>query len=150
MAENWIETGEYTFETENTFNNGEFDYKFVISMIDMDNACGDVSKGKFMGNLSVVKSPKSIPKKEIKQVAKSMGVKESKVTYADLAEYGICANVENMLGDDYDKVVEILKEKISIINMMFGFFMDRPLNSIGSTGWDFLNGDILAGMKKNK
>jgi len=32
--------------------------------------------------------------------------------------------------------------------MFFGFMMDKPINRIGSTGWDFIKGDINAGLKR--
>ena len=37
------------------------------------------------------------------------------------------------------------RRELIVIGMLFGLYMDKPQNVIGSDGWDFIKGDILAG-----
>jgi hypothetical protein len=40
------------------------------------------------------------------------------------------------------------KEADILTGIMFGFNMDSPKNGIGSTGWDLLRGDVMAGLRR--
>jgi hypothetical protein len=41
-------------------------------------------------------------------------------------------------------MLEKLREK----DFFFGFAMDQAQNRIGSTGWDLIKGDLLAGLNR--
>ena len=135
-------------ESEKTFNNREFDYKMVIQFTDMDEATGDTSKGKWMATLSAVKTPKHLTKEQLESTAQLCGIPLADVTCFDIASYGICANIKTMMGNNKSRILSTLKKEADIANLLFGFYMDRPLNAIGSTGWDFLNGDVDAGLRR--
>jgi len=44
--------------------------------------------------------------------------------------------------------VGLMKQHAVFVDSMFGFFMDRPLNAIGSTGWDWVKGDIMRPLRE--
>lgn len=46
------------------------------------------------------------------------------------------------LGEELYEGVKLMKQHAMFVDSMFGFFMDRPLNAIGATGWDWVKGDI--------
>jgi hypothetical protein len=139
---------ENALESKKTFNNGNFNYKWVIDVTDMDNATGDTSQGKWMATLSAVKTPKYLTKEQLADVANTCGIPQADVTCFDIASVGICANINTMMGNNKSRILSTLKKEADIANLLFGFYMDRPLNAIGSTGWDFINGDFLAGLRK--
>lgn len=62
-----------------------------------------------------------------------------------LAETGCKATLFQTTGEtdeDEDKVIEACKAEITPINVMFGFYMDKPQNRIGATGWDWIKGSV--------
>jgi len=141
---------EDALESKKTFNNGDFDYKWVIDVTDMDSATGDTSKGKWMATLSAVKTKEYITPTQRTEIARAIGIPQTKadVSCFDIASYGICANIKTMLGNNKSRILSTLKKEADIANLLFGFYMDRPLNAIGSTGWDFINGDSGAGLRR--
>lgn len=63
-----------------------------------------------------------------------------------LHDVGIHATVHQAEGKSCQRVLAALMEELPKVMMHGGFYLDRPANGIGSTGWDFLKGDILAGL----
>lgn len=37
-------------------------------------------------------------------------------------------------------------QQLSLSTFLTGFYLDRPVNRIGTTGWELLTGDVLAGL----
>jgi len=66
-----------------------------------------------------------------------------------LASYGVYAVLSRHDGNNYRAVLkEARKEAYMASALMFGFYMDRPQNRIGSTGWDTIQGNLLAGLDR--
>lgn len=63
-----------------------------------------------------------------------------------LCDRGIAATLWQDSGDNEEKLLEKAKEELKVIETLAGFYLDRPQNAIGSTGWDFMKGDILGGL----
>ena len=63
--------------------------------------------------------------------------------HVEMMEYGLGAIIWQKSGNNQRKLLRDAKEELKKIRMLFGFYMDRPLNAIGSTGWDCIRGDIL-------
>lgn len=61
-----------------------------------------------------------------------------------LVESGCKATLWQITGNEDDEVeiMEQAKEEIAKINMLAGFYLDRPQNKIGATGWDWLSGYV--------
>jgi hypothetical protein len=108
-------------------------------------------------------------RKELESAARSIGMEMEQfdglapdVKAVLLMEYGISACLWQRSGNNVNQLVKAAKHNIwpdnrsknretkIIGSIMFGFTMDQPLNMIGSTGWDFIRGDILAGLKKHE
>jgi len=107
----------------------------------------------------------------LKQLSKEMGSNYKDFLYTALFDYGIYAQLasgtvgytedEPKEQDDgtlelteeqaYDKALAEAKHEAEVqAGMIFGFAMDRPQNAIGSTGWDLIKGDTLAGLNRYK
>jgi len=40
------------------------------------------------------------------------------------------------------------KHEAQLANMLFGFYMDKAVNRIGTTGWEAIKGDLTAGLAR--
>lgn len=66
-----------------------------------------------------------------------------------LAMYGIKAQLFCENGNNLAKLMKKAREHSQVIvGLLFGFFMDSPQNGIGSTGWDLIAGNVLAGLDR--
>jgi hypothetical protein len=65
-----------------------------------------------------------------------------------LIEYGTAAVLFQASGNNQAKLFKECKAKLTEIQFLFGFYMDRPLNAVGDTGWDWIKGDLGAGMRR--
>jgi len=63
-----------------------------------------------------------------------------------LNEYGLGAVLFSDSGDNAEELFKIARKECEKIELIFGFYMDKQLNMIGNTGWDFIKGEI--GFKK--
>jgi hypothetical protein len=142
----------------NKQSNGEFDYWFVIELINWQDSCGrDAPKEKYNICLSVV-SPQEAGEENIAKAMSDYGqdflqtikdeFKQEFIVEA-LHSYGIAAPIWNENGNNFKQLMKQIKAKARESEFLFGFAMDRPCNAIGSTGWDFLRGDIMAGLSKS-
>ncbi len=131
-------------------SNGEFDYWLVADFMNFHDATGAYDNDKYVVIISVV-SPQEAGKENIKEAKESYGLEDEKIGDLFLVEilhsYGIKSNVWQCTGNNADKLMKKARKELSNINMLFGFYMDRPQNMLGSTGWDFIKGDITAGLK---
>ena len=64
-----------------------------------------------------------------------------------LKEYGIAATVWQKQGRNKTNLMREAREELHKADMLFGFYMDRPQNAIGSTGWDCIKGDTTGGYR---
>jgi hypothetical protein len=65
-----------------------------------------------------------------------------------LAETGCGATVWRELGNNLAKLLKAMREQADLIELLFGFYLDKYVNRIGTTGWDMLKGDIRAGVNR--
>jgi len=146
----WEEYGGQ-FIVKEKFNNGDFDYYLIINFINMEDATGEEMENKYVVEIQAV-APSEVSKEDIKSALSSMGVedsKEVKKVMKDkerlaglLAEYGLSATVYSAEGNNASELMKEAKKQIPVITGMFGFYMDRPMNAFGNTGWDFIKGDV--------
>lgn len=126
-------------------NNDEFDYWLFVEFINMEEATGDTSRGKYMVTIDVV-APDVAPRDDIESAFESMGfevVPKDKLKIAiALQQYGVAATVWSDMGNNAEKLMQEAREETDKISRLFGFYMDKPLNRIGNTGWDFIRGNI--------
>lgn len=111
--------------------------------------------GKYYVCLHVV-GPKWVSEKDALSAMSSCGADDGKL-FADLSlaqqceillDYGISACVWQKQGHNKSQLLQEAKKEFVGLSCMFGFYMDRVLNGIGSTGWDFMRGDLDAGLHR--
>lgn len=73
---------------------------------------------------------------------------------ADLAvHYGYCASCQwKCFLEDPDTRPELTwaLNEFKPMEEFYSYFLDRPMNKIGATGWDWLKGDTAAGLRRQK
>jgi hypothetical protein len=65
-----------------------------------------------------------------------------------MISYGAYANLEETCFLHEDDAIPWARHQLGAMGVLLGFALDRACNAIGSNGWDFLSGDILAGLKR--
>ena len=153
------------YESKETFHHEEeglvFDYKFCVEIIDLEYSTGeDEDKNKFGIELAIVPMFNSLCEKQKKSVLDCMCVSEDEVSTYDIYYEGCSVMMgyeEVVVGDDafesgegFEGCKEI-KERLDAIANVFesinglrGFYLDKCVNRIGTTGWmlidAFING----------
>ena len=131
-------------------NNGDFDYWLVIEVLYMEEFTPDPDF-KYMVTLQAVSPDEAGPDK-LNSALESAGLEETSIELTDwvkvglLSESGCYAQLWNDGGDNLRELLKEARNQATLSNIFFGFMMDKPMNMIGSTGWDFIKGDILAGL----
>lgn len=119
-----------------------FEYKYAISAIDMRAFTGDeqfTEDNAFCIEIYLVVSPTSLDKNVMKDIKESTcGYCE----YQDILQYGLGVRMlyENK-GYPVENIEEIMYKIANFIEPMDhirGFYLDRYVNKISSTGWDLI------------
>lgn len=129
-------------------NNGDWDYYLIIELVNMEDASGDISDGKYAVMIHAIK-PDHSPK-QMKEVYDVSGITEEDVKnnyntkgmLSAISDYGLQATLWSKMGNNADALLKEAKAQLPIINGLFGFYMDRRLNAMGDTGWDFIEGNV--------
>lgn len=140
-------------------NNGEFDYWMVLELIDMDDACGTDNDGnpRYCVSLGVV-APSQVSKEDMQRAMCCCGIQDGPEqpplrayqAVECLYSYGIYAQVWTQSSNNFKSLIKAAHEKSGEIEMMFGFYMDRPVNRIGSTGWEIIRGDMDSALDRKE
>lgn len=118
-----------------------------------DNAVNEY--GRYYVSIDVV-APEVVNVKDMASALESMGTDDQRELSPDwlvvmLADYGIKATLYTSHGNNQGELLRAARKEFPLLSgILFGFKMDAPQNAIGSTGWDFISGDILGGLKKEK
>jgi hypothetical protein len=134
------------------FNNGDWNYYLIMHIMDMHEMTGDKTQPKYYITVDAV-SP-TAARKEIKNAMQSYGLEPNhKLTYRQKAlilhEYGTSATLYQAQSNNKNLLLKEARKDAQMIEAItFGFRMDSTLNMIGSTGWDFIKGDINAGLRR--
>lgn len=133
-------------------NNGEFNYWMVIDAKYLPAWAGESEAREMGGNHLVtllVVAPSEAGKENLKSAAESWGIEpeEFKTLHPEtkvelLAAYGVAATMWHETGNNLRKLLKAAREEAQKVEGLFGFYMDRPQNRIGNTGWDFIKGRI--------
>lgn len=137
----------------NRQNNGEFDYWFVIELINWQEAVGDRDAPDATYNVSLsVVSPSQAGEQNLKAAYECCGItqdildtakangylEEAQVEF--LHSYGVHTPVWDQDGNNYRALLQQARAEAREVGTLFGFYMDRPVNKIGETGWESLKG----------
>jgi len=131
------------------YNNGDFDYYLVRTLINMEEATGGEAEFKYRVQLSAV-----VPS----EVVNYKSVMENSNMDADddrqwknipdiervqmLADYGLYAHMKEWEGNNYKKLFKQCTDETTLVTGLFGFYMDRYQNGLRVTGWDFVRGHV--------
>lgn len=131
------------------FNNGEFDYYYVMEVI---NWYEFESSPAFTYHvqLSVI-APSEFD--EIESAINSCGwdgmdLNDDLMLVELISSYAGGALIWQESGNNIRSLMKAARKEAALCNMLFGFYLDRNQNAIGSTGWDLLQGNILARLYK--
>lgn len=133
-------------------NNGEFDYWLVIRLDDLRD-CGEDAAPKWQVTLASVSPAEA--KAELQRAFESCGIDPANqsnelVQVEALVSYGIYATLWAGDGNNYKALLKTAREQAKIAGIMYGFMMDRPVNALGTDGWDAQRGNITAGIRSNE
>lgn len=119
--------------------------------------CADeemLKSGKYLVSLHVV-GPKWVSADNVESTMSSCGPHDKDWCELDLSQqcqilidYGIMACIWQKQGHNKVQLLREAKKELSKLSLMFGACMDKVLNGIGSTGWDFMRGDLDAGLRR--
>lgn len=134
------------------YNNGDWNYYLVIHLIDMHDATGDKTIPKYAIAIEAV-SPTAAGTANVKKALEFgwniNGKPSTQQKVLALSEYGIFAQLWTKSGNNKAQLLKAAREEAQIIkSFTFGFKMDCAANALGSTGWDFIKGDITAGLRR--
>jgi hypothetical protein len=138
-------------------NNGDFDYWLIVAFINFEEATGEKCDGnRYVVEIHAV-APSQISETDKNAAFRSIGLgneDKSEYTEEQIAEviesYGISANLKTLYGNNANNLMKEARKDINLVSRLFGFFMDKPENAIGSTGWDIIKGDLTAGLYKTR
>jgi len=149
---NWQEYGGKFISKK--LNSGEWDYWMVIEVIPYDEFTSDANYK--YGIMLMAVSPEAC-KNHWDEVCKSWGMSEDEFNELDpigqvdiIQSYGISALLWQSEGNNLKSLLHEAREEARKSEFLFGFAMDRYQNQIGSTGWDCIAGDILAGLNRSE
>lgn len=142
------ETIERFYVMKGSINHGEGLHSQVcIEIVDLHDCMSeDEAKkagGQFLASIQAVRlfSKRQMKTKICQKVMRSCYMTTLPYAY-DVAHYGLCASLAELYGNNEDELLTEAKKQAIPLKGLIGFYLDRPQNAIGSTGWDFLRGDI--------
>lgn len=129
-------------------NHGEGDIYFVRELVFLE-GYGDEFEHDYLCSVAAV-SPSMVESATINSCCNSMSVAPGeweKLTGEQRAlilyEYGCKALItQERMGNNSRELIRETNQQFRISAFLLGFVLDRPQNQIGSTGWDFLRGNI--------
>ena len=141
-------------------SNGEFDYYFVIELLNWPETVGkrEAPPETYNVSLSVV-SPQQA-EKEIPHALDCCGITEEMLSAATgngqrdtalveaLHSYGVYTPVWSQDGNNWRALMREARQEAIPCAGLFGFYLDRPVNAIGTTGWEALRGDLTSAIDR--
>ena len=141
--------------------NSDWPVQFLVTMQYTDYYDAEWAKqGKYHISIDAV-APEAVGDKEIASACESMSTTREdfdRIRFGNdailfqsvlLSEYGIKATLWQQQGNNQTVLLKAARKELAVIRTLFGFYMDKPQNRIGSTGWDFIKGDALAGLHRH-
>jgi len=131
------------------WNNGDWNLRLAMKVVYMEEYLPEdevEEYGKYEVSILAV-SPEAA-KDQLQRALDSMGMDDEDLRniplleYESLLQYGIYATLWHKAGNNIKKLITEANKELPIIQMMFGFYMDRYQNRIGNDGWDFISGNI--------
>jgi hypothetical protein len=126
-------------------NNGDFDYWMVIELINM-NEHDPNAPFTYWVILSAVSPDEA--KDQLESCCSCYGYELSEITDDEmkvevLHGCGVSSPLWDSSGENYKKLMKGARKQARMAETLFGFYMDRPKNLMGATGWDVIKGDLI-------
>lgn len=134
-------------------SNGEFDYWILLDFLNMRELTGEEGNTRYCLRVVAV-APSQVPADHLARAFQSIGHDEIPKDVTDemkidaLMESGIYAPLKDFDGDNYKRLFRNAHKELPVIEGLFGFYMDKPKNRIGATGWDFIRGNVFPSNQK--
>ena len=141
-------------------SNGEFDYYFVIELLNWRETVGEREAPPETYNVSLsAVSPHEAQDKigaaldccgiteAMLRTATENGYRDSVLVEA-LYNYGTHTPVWNKDGNNWRALMREARQEARQCEFLFGFYLDRPVNRIGTTGWEALRGDLTSALDR--
>jgi len=153
-------TGDMNWETyggkfiSRKLNNGEFDYYLVMDILNWNEVDSEAVKtnGQYCVSLHSV-SPSEAGSDNLRKAFECYGLDGTEdftsnplVQVECLESYGVYTPVWSASGNSLSKLMREARKQADVVHGLYGFYMDRPVNRIGTSGWDAQKGNILAGI----
>jgi hypothetical protein len=127
---------------------------YLVIRLESTEHWGDNPPYKYHADIRAV-SPQWIGNKELAQIADQyqMDLKTFKAEpiafqVEAALSYGTAATLWQEAGNNQRKLLKAAWEQIPMMQMMFGFYMDKSQNAVGDTGWDWIKGDLCGALKR--
>ena len=136
------------------WNNGDWNIYFLLRVQYLEDMMGDEAPAKYCVEILAV-SPEAAGPDNVKKAIDSCGNDTEGKEIPDdmkveaLASYGIYAPLYSKSGNNMKSLLKEARKEFKLIHAFtFGFKMDCPVNRIGDTGWDWLQGNLGAALKR--
>ena len=144
VESDWSDDETMYYESTKTFEHIDddfsFKYKFIVEIAERywEN------KEDFAVALQMVVLPESC--KNLESVAESAGIETDEVTWWDLLTnggYNVKFGETVCEKNEIDETIVKISHVYDCMNGLFGFYLDKVWNRIGSTGWDIVSHAVL-------
>lgn len=146
--ETYNDGDEIFYECENTIlvntETGER-HRLFIKVMNFYEATGEEEyKDKpFIAYIGSLIDGDSLTDKMRANIVHSGCIKEEDITSYDIESYGYAVPFEKYEAGSITDFKDWIDKMLPRVEFMYGFYMDRPVNRIGTNGWDFIKGNIF-------
>lgn len=133
----WLSKDEY-HHTEDGLN---FDYRYLITANLIDDKDGN---DMWYVTLHLVPSPQSLCDEKAESVCECCGIERSELNHSDINDYGCTIDFasDKTSEEDPQQLIDLAGTIAPMVDGLRGFFLDKRINLIGTTGWDVLQNCI--------
>jgi hypothetical protein len=134
------------------FHNGDWHWWFVIDW------CLNEDDNDYLLSLSVV-APEAAPENELFDAVMCCGYADDELNswftqphhlVEALADYGLRTTIASWKGPNLKRLLCVARDEADGCRSLFGFYMDRPRNGFGATGWDIVAGNPWGAHKMDR
>jgi hypothetical protein len=110
----------------------------TVEFTDLEDACGEPGY-LVAGNLTPL--PSVLSRENLENVSWQRDDDGNPVAdLMDVAQYGLCVPLDNSWGaESWEAGFEELRDTLTLQSILPGFYLDRPWNRLGTTGWELLD-----------
>lgn len=139
-------------------NNGLFDYWLVLDVFNWEEMTGDAEQGTYCVTVYQV-APSQASEDTIQSALDSWGYTREQLDDWDdpdlalvelLADYGNGVPHWQESGNNLGRLLKEARARAAHIAQFNPNYLERRVNALGTNGWNWLKGDITAGLRDNE